>query len=80
MRNVLGASGVAAASDANGNIFTANVVGGNPIKIWDPTFNFLGNAVDSSVGFSRGFEVGADGNTIYWAGYDQPCSIKIYQT
>ncbi|MBK8663320.1 MAG: T9SS type A sorting domain-containing protein [Ignavibacteriales bacterium] len=76
MRNVLGASGVAAASDANGNIFTANVVGGNPIKIWDPTFNFLGNAVDSSVGFSRSFEVGADGNTIYWAGYTNHAVLK----
>ena len=76
MRNTLGNSGVAAASDANGNVFTANVVGGNPIKIWDPTFNFLGNAVDSSVGFSRGFEVGADGNTIYWAGYTNHAVLK----
>lgn len=75
-RNTVGNSGVANAVDGNGNFFSANVVGGNPIKIWDPSFNFLGNAVDSSVGFSRGFEVGADGNTIYWAGYTNHAIFK----
>ena len=75
-RNTIGNSGVANAVDGNGNFFSANVVGGNPIKIWDPAFNFLGNAVDSSVGFSRGFEVGADGNTIYWAGYTNHAIFK----
>ncbi len=75
-RNTVGASAVANAVDGNGNYFSANVAPGNPIKIWDPTFNFLGNAVDSSVGFSRSFEVGADGNTIYWAGYTNHAIFK----
>jgi hypothetical protein len=76
IRNTVGASAVANASTSEGVIFSANVAPGNPIKMWDPTFTFLGNAVDSSVGFSRGFEVSADGNTIYWAGYDKHCVLK----
>ncbi len=80
VRNVVGASGVAAASADNGVIYTANVVGGNPIKMWDPQFAFLGNAVDSSVGFSRSFEVSHDGNTIYWAGYTNHATLKYTRT
>ena len=60
----------AAAVDAQGNIFAAPVVpDAFPIKIYDKDFNFIGNAVDTSRGFSRAFEVSPDGNTIYWAGY-----------
>ncbi len=59
----------APAVDAQGNLFTAPVIPPNAIKIFDKDFNFLGNAVDSSVGFSRSFEVSKDGNTIYWCGY-----------
>ncbi|GMU90427.1 MAG: hypothetical protein AMXMBFR49_26320 [Chlorobiota bacterium] len=80
VRNIVGASGVAAASADNGVIYTANVVGGNPIKMWDPQFSFLGNAVDTSVGFSRSFEVSADGNTIYWAGYTNHATLKYTRT
>lgn len=80
VRNVVGASAIAAASTENGVIFTGNVVPGNPVKMWDPQFAFLGNAVDSSFGFSRSFEVSADGNTIYWAGYDKHCVVKYQRS
>ena len=53
----------------DGTIFTANVVHVQPIKMWDADFNFIGNAVDSARGFSRGFDVSGDGNTIYWGGF-----------
>ncbi|KAB2908664.1 MAG: T9SS type A sorting domain-containing protein [Ignavibacteriales bacterium] len=76
IRNMPGQSAIANASDENGTIFTANVLPGFPIKMWDPQFSFLGNAVDSSVGFSRSFEVSADGNTIYWAGYTNHAILK----
>lgn len=56
--------------DAAGNVFTAQVVpGAAPIRIYDAGFNLLDVAVDTSRGFSRSFEVSADGNAIYWAGY-----------
>jgi hypothetical protein len=57
------------AVDEEGNIYTASVVGGNPIVVYGPDFGFLGNAVDAVFGFSRAFEVSPDGNSIYWAGY-----------
>lgn len=52
-------------------IFVAPVVGGPtaPIEMYDQNFNFIGNALDKTTSFSRSFEVSADGNTIYWAGY-----------
>lgn len=64
-----GGSKTAAASDKDGNVFLAHVVGGNPILMYDKNLNFLGNAVDKTTGFSRSFEVSPDGNTIYWSGY-----------
>lgn len=66
----------AAAVDAQGNMFTAQVFPGWPIRIFDKDFNLIGNAVDSSVNFSRAFEVSADGNTIYWAGYPNHAIYK----
>lgn len=67
-----------AAVDEKGNIFVANVVGGNPIRMYDKDFNALGNAVDKVYGFSRSFEVSKDGNKIYWAGYTNH-GIILYQ-
>jgi hypothetical protein len=64
-----GSSLAAPAVDANGNIYTRHVAPGLPIRIFDTDFNPLGNAVDSARGFSRSFEVSADGNSIYDTGY-----------
>lgn len=50
-------------------MFEAYVLPGNPIKIYDNNFTYLGTAVDASLGFSRAFEVSKDGKDIYWAGY-----------
>jgi hypothetical protein len=52
-----------------GDIFTGAVIPPDAIRIYDKDFNLVGNAVDTSRGFSRSFEVAPDGNTIYWAGY-----------
>jgi sugar lactone lactonase YvrE len=66
----------AAASDAAGNVYVGAVVGGaQPIKMYDPDFNFLENAVDTSRGFSRTMEVMEDG-TILWAGYTNHAIFK----
>ena len=63
--------------DANGNIFVAPVVPGGPITIYGPDFVNTGViAADSSKGFSRAFEVSADGNTVYWVGYSNRHILK----
>ncbi len=66
----------APAVDNQGNMFTAQVFPEWPIRIFDKDFNLLGNAVDSSKGFSRSFEVSKDGNAIYWAGYTNHAVYK----
>lgn len=62
---------------SNGTIFIAPVVPGAtaPLEMYDQNFTLLGNALNSTVGFSRSFEVSKDGNTIYWAGYT---NFKVY--
>ena len=56
--------------DETGNIYTANVLQDTgPLRIYDSELNFIENAVDTTRGFSRSFEVTADGNTIYWGGF-----------
>lgn len=60
----------AAAVDTNGNVYIATVAPGNPIKIYTPDLStYLGSVTDVSVNYSRSFEVSADGNSVYWAGY-----------
>ncbi len=69
-------SKTACAVDANGNVFIATVAPGNPIWIYTPDLSTsLGTVTNKSVGFSRSFEVSADGNTVYWAGYT---NHKVY--
>jgi hypothetical protein len=58
-----------ATTDTNGTIFVANVAPGFGLRMYSATGTTLGNAVDTTKGYSRGFEVSADGNTIFWAGY-----------
>ena len=60
---------VAPAFTSANEMFEAYVLPGNPIKIYDNNFAYLGTAVDASLGFSRAFEVSKDGKDIYWAGY-----------
>ena len=58
------------AVDENGNVYVALVLSDTgPLRIYDPELNFIENAVDTTRGFSRSFEVTADGNTIYWGGF-----------
>ncbi len=58
------------AIDDNGTIFVALVLQDTgPLRIYDNDLNFIENAVDTTRGFSRSFEVTGDGNTIYWGGF-----------
>ncbi len=70
-----GGSPTAAMGDANGNIYVAYVVPGNPLVIFDPNLNVIMNGLDATVGYSRAFGLSNDGLTLYWAGYDKG---KIY--
>ncbi|MFH0734913.1 MAG: T9SS type A sorting domain-containing protein [bacterium] len=70
-------SPTAAMGDANGNIYCACVVPGNPLIMFDSDLNVLLNGIDATVGYSRAFAISSDGNTVYWAGYDKG-NIKVY--
>jgi len=66
----------ACATDTLGNVYTATVAPGWPIQVFSPDLSInLGQVTDKSVGYSRSFEVSADGNKVYWAGYP---NHKIY--
>ncbi len=58
------------AFDDLNEMFTANVSDGvGPIRIFDGSFSFLGNVVDTSRGFSRTLAVSKDGNDVYFGGF-----------
>lgn len=64
-------AGTAACVSSNGTIFVAPVSpGAFPLAMYDQNLTLIGNAIATTKGFSRSFEVSKDGNTIYWAGYD----------
>ncbi len=64
-----GSTLTAAAVDKNGNIFTAHVIPGGSIKIFDKNFNYIGKVIDTTSGFSRVVAVSGNGNEVYFAGY-----------
>lgn len=65
----MGASSAPAVA-ANGTIFTAPVTGGQyPLAMYDQNLTLIGTAIEKTTSFCRSFEVSADGNTIYYAGY-----------
>jgi hypothetical protein len=73
---ITGTTVTAPAFSGNGHMFTAHVLPNNPVKEYDANFNYLRDVVQSSVGFSRAFEVSADGLSLYWAGYTNSCVYK----
>ena len=66
---VAGQTLTAPAFTAANEMFSGFVIPGNPMKIFDGTFTELGTAITSLSGYSRSFDVSADGNDIYWGGY-----------
>jgi len=60
---------VAPGIDQYGNIFINGVYPGYPLKIFDKDFNFIGNVVDTTKGYSRAIDVSADGNDVYFEGF-----------
>ncbi len=67
----------ACAVDFAGDVFVAPVIPKNPIQVWGTDFTNNGNAVDSSIGYSRTLAVSLDGNTIYWPGYSNN-AVYVY--
>jgi hypothetical protein len=67
----------AAACTDDNEVVCGFVLPGNPMKIYDSDFAFLGNAVDTLNDFSRSFEISGDGNDIYWGGFTAPYIVKI---
>jgi DNA-binding beta-propeller fold protein YncE len=65
-----GATGIQAATDSLGELFTGLVIDGTgPIRIFDNTWTYQGNVWDTSRGFSRCLAVNGTGNDVYFAGY-----------
>ncbi len=71
-----GVVATAPAFSENGHMFTAGVLPGNTVKEYDENFKFLGDVLNNTIGYSRAFEVGGDGLTLYWAGYTNNCVYK----
>ncbi len=71
-------SPTAPAVDEFGDIYVAPVISGLPLIMLDKDFNYIGNAIKSTIGFSRAFEISKDGNRIYWSGYTNG-AIYIYE-
>lgn len=67
-----------ATADNNGNIYTAPVCPGQPIKQYDSNLNFVANVTDASDNFSRAVLVSPDGNTIFETDFENPFTI-VYQ-
>jgi hypothetical protein len=55
--------------DGDGDIVIGTVLPGNPLKIFDKDFNYLGNVTDVANGYSRSMAVSKDGKDVYYAGY-----------
>ncbi|MGB3541552.1 T9SS type A sorting domain-containing protein [Rubrivirga sp.] len=64
--------------DDNGNIYTAPVCPGQPIKQYDSDLNFIANVTDASSNFARGVFVAPDGNTVFDTAFENPFTI-VYQ-
>ncbi len=75
-------SGIAPGIDADGNFYWNRVVAGNqPMKIYDNTGNFIGNAKDSLTGYSRtalakGSTAGA--TDVYFADYTSHRVLQLH--
>jgi hypothetical protein len=71
-------TGVAVGVDSDGDIFSTAVIPPKPIKIYDKNFNFIGNAVDTAVGYSRTILASANGNDIFYCGYDKRAVYRYH--
>lgn len=68
---------IAPTVDDQGNIYIGPVFPAFPIKIYDADFNYIGDAVTSTTGFSRTLLVSSDGLTLYHPVYSTN-TIMIY--
>jgi hypothetical protein len=67
------------AADNLGEVFTGPVIpGAMPITIWDNAFANLGNALDTTGGFSRSLSCSPDGNDVYFCSYAPKYILKIH--
>jgi hypothetical protein len=61
----LAAPGVVTTGSDEGAIFVGFVLPDLPVKIYDASFNYLGNVIDLTTGYYRTVDVSADGNDFY---------------
>lgn len=64
--------------DSAGNIFVNRVFPGRALKIYDKNLTYLGNAWDTTDGFSRAIQVSNNGSDIFYAGYDKHRVLRIH--
>ncbi len=65
--------------DAAGNIYVAPVSAEQPISIYGPDFQWIGNVSLNSPGIGRAVEVSADGNSVYWSAYTKRGTYKYHR-
>jgi hypothetical protein len=71
-------TGVSVGVDNDGNIFSTAVIPPKPIKIFDKNFNFISNAVDTALGYSRTIMASTDGNDVFYCPYDKRAVYKYH--
>jgi hypothetical protein len=70
---------IKAAADNLGEVFTGPVIpGAMPIMIWDNAFSSLGNALDTTGGYSRSLTVSPDGNDVFFCSYSPKYVLKVH--
>jgi len=70
---------IKAAADNLGEVFTGPVIpGAMPIMIWDNAFSSLGNALDTTGGYSRALSVSPDGNDVFFCSYSPKYVLKVH--
>ena len=74
----LAGAGTAPFFDAAGNAYITAVVPNDPIAIYSPTLDYVGNAINADAGFNRATLVLPDGNTVFALNYSQKVAT-IYQ-
>jgi len=67
------------AADDLGEVFTGPVIpGAMPVMIFDNAFTNLGNAFDTTKGYSRSLGASSDGNDVYFCTYSPMVVLKIH--
>lgn len=67
------------AVDDLGEVLTGYVLPGvGPLALWDASFTSLGNALDTTKGYSRTLSISKDGNDVFYCSYSPKYVLKIH--